>query len=504
VWQIGSTLNVANAEACPLRRQSLANYAKGPLAPFLDCTTVFEVGATANLPPAGSQDLVFAAYRLQEIADYRAAIQSWFGGLKIGGQLFIAVPHAFLYERLLVLPGRWNPGQRRLYTPASLLAEVEEALSPNSYRVRWLSDNDDGYDYNLDRESEPLGPADVVLVLERIAAPSWTLVETSAALASAPDYAFEPDRTRVEFVHRTPRTKILILKLDHLGDFIMGIPALQKARASFADSDITLVVGSWNVDIARQLDLADQVRAFDVFPTNASEEVVDLHGKTALFEASFTEDYDLAIDLRTDTDTRFLLKSVRADLRAGIGTRSRFEFLDIALPLDFGRNEPETAREFDFNHHAFASQGSTLRNEFRISTHEERAQTHGAIVWGPYFALRPGAYIFEPFLELDPLSEGLLGIDVALDQKRLIYRIVPAPEGMRLAFKVDKPGALFEFRIWALEDAPQLDFNFYGGRLMRQGASSVLHQSEYLSLLIELITMRFDRFGVLMESTEAE
>ena len=182
-----------------------------------------------------------------------------------------------------------------------------------------------------------------------------------------------------------------------------------------------------------------------------------------------------------------------------MGLRAHLDFLDIALPLDFNRNEPETAREFDFNHHAFASQGQMFRNDFRISLGEKAADPGIALVWGPYFALQPGNYVYEPHLELDPLSEGVLSIDVALDTKWVDYRTIPAPEGMRLKFKVEKAGAEFEARIWAIEGRPQIDFNFYGGRLIRQGASSVLHQSEYLCLLIELISLRVARFGLLGE-----
>ncbi len=483
----------------------IADHLNGLLAPNFQGEGVFEVGAEADvLPPDGSQELMFAPFRLQEIGDYRAALRKWFGALRVGGRLVIVVPHAFLYERLLTLPGRWDPAQRRLYTPGTLLCEVEEALPPNSYRVRWLAEDDQGYDYGLGRDVPPVGASDIVLLLERIEPPVWALAETHEAKASAPDFAFEPERTRVEFVSTRPRTRILILKLDHLGDFIMGIAALEKARAKFGDSEITLVVGSWNVDVARQMNVADQVLAFNVFPTNSSEEEVDVKGKTGLFQALITAEYDLAVDLRTDADTRFLLESVRAPLKAGIGTRAQFPFLDIALPLDFNRNEPETAKEYNLNHHAFASQGPALRNDFRISSTAGEAESHCAIVWGPYMRLRPGEYVFEPSIELDPLGNGLLLIDVALDAKWVVQRTLPAPEGAKLRFKVERPGAEFEFRIWAPENWPQVSFSFYGGRLIRQGASSVLHQSEYLSLLIELISMRLDRFGVLGESSEAE
>jgi hypothetical protein len=45
-----------------------------------------------------------------------------------------------------------------------------------------------------------------------------------------------------------------------------------------------------------------------------------------------------------------------------------------------------------------------------------------------------------------------------------------------------------------------IDFSYFGGRLIREGAASVLHQSEYLALLIDLIIMRVDRLGLLSET----
>ena len=60
-------------------------------------------------------------------------------------------------------------------TPASLLAEFEMALRPNSYRVRHLLDNDDGYRYDADPNGHPWGCYEIELVVEKIAEPSWTV-----------------------------------------------------------------------------------------------------------------------------------------------------------------------------------------------------------------------------------------------------------------------------------------------------------------------------------------
>lgn len=61
------------------------------------------------------------------------------------------------------------------------------------------------------------------------------------------------------------RMRILVLKLDHVGDFWMSLGPLKDLRQRFAHAHITLVVGSWNIATAKQFDLADDHVAFDFF-----------------------------------------------------------------------------------------------------------------------------------------------------------------------------------------------------------------------------------------------
>src|SRR5215470_4800719 len=62
--------------------------------------------------------------------------------------------------------------------------------------------------------------------------------------------------------------RLLVLKLDHYGDFLIALPALKKLRDAFAADHITLVCGSWNVELTRRLGVADGVRAYNFFPEN--------------------------------------------------------------------------------------------------------------------------------------------------------------------------------------------------------------------------------------------
>jgi hypothetical protein len=464
---------------------------------------VIDVAKAADTLGKDSHAVILADKVLQDIADYRGALRSWFAALRNGGHLVLIVPHAFLATRQLALPVRDRPTQRRLYTPASLLVEVEEALPPNSYRVRLLSDDDENYDYGRAEVSSPAGHSDVVLVLQKIDQPDWRLEESPASAdKGTPDYGFAPSRTRVERTEIRNRQRILILKLDHLGDFVMGLPALHRARALFRDAHLTLVVGSWNLDMARGMDLADEIICFDAFPRNSAEEEPDVAGKRALFDKLLPERYDLAIDLRTDTDTRTLLGRINAPLKAGLGKRSDFPFLDISLALELDRVEREAAREHRLDHHAFSSQDAVHRLDHRALYMADDLDRGRAIIWGPYWRLRAGHYLFEPFLEMAPSPEGLLMLDVAINFDRQVRKVIIPGDATRLEFDVTQDDSVFEFRIWGVDEAPPLPFSFYGGRLIRQGMPGLLHQSDYLELLLDHIARRLDRVGLLTDMAQ--
>jgi hypothetical protein len=453
--------------------------------------------------PASDDDVVVAYRVLQEANDYRAALQRWFARVRSEGYLIVVVPHAFLHARQTAMPSRWDRQQKRLYTPASLLSEVEEALIPNTYRVRWLGDLAAGYDYNQLVTVEPLGESDIGLVIERITAPVWGLDEElprrGHVVADAPSFAFEPPHTRFEVEWHGAVERLLIMKLDHLGDFIMALPALERARRYFPNAHIDLLVGSWNIDLASDLHLADRVIGFDAFHRNSSEVEPNVDATLGLFRTQIVGRYDLAIDLRSDVDTRPLLQAVRAPLKAGIGQRARFPFLDIALPLDHVRNEATRPRDDHVPPDRFAIQGSGTRRHFGLYSNRNTVEREHPIIWGPYYELSPGDYMFDFHIDLQQEhGSGLLHLDVALDHgRRVAEMVISGPGDYHLHFRVDKPKTVFEARVSTVEGAPSVTFGFHGGRLIRKGPGNVLHQSEYAALLIELVRMRLDQTGIL-------
>jgi hypothetical protein len=475
---------------------SLEDYLAGPLGAFLATGAVLDLShAIDGASTKGAPVVLLAPYLLQDIRDYRGALQQWFDMLEAGGLLIVTVPHAFLYERQDAAPSRMRDGQCRLYTPRALIEEIEEALVPNSYRLRWLGDIDDGYDY----EGPPAGRHEVAAVVERIALPPWGLVETPVS-RPAPVDLFEPDHTRVGRVTLAPAQRILVLKPDHLGDFLIGIPALRRLRAAFPAAEITLVVGSWNEQLAQEVGVADQVITFDVFPRNSAEEPVDVPGKAALFDAKVAGSYDIAIDMRTDPDTRILLRNVKAPIKAGIGLRAQFPFLDIFLPIETHLGHFDNAWSEMLGPDRFSAQDYCTHLPFVIACRGERVhEGEAAITWGPYRTLAPGEYLFEPFLEIEPGRTGLIACDVALDTHRIAYAVHAEQGRFEIPFSNAVDNARFEFRLFSVAGEAAPDFRFYGGRLSKRGAANALHQSEYLVLLADLIALRLTQSGVFGE-----
>lgn len=124
--------------------------------------------------------------------------------------------------------------------------------------------------------------------------------------------------------------RLLVLKLDHVGDFWMALGPLKELRRRFLDAHITLVVGSWNLNTAVQFKLADDYVVFDFFARSpklgqdrrAAEDIRPL----------LDGDFDLAIDMRVPDDTRCVLLAVDAYKRAAIADRYRYPQIEIATP----------------------------------------------------------------------------------------------------------------------------------------------------------------------------
>lgn len=122
----------------------------------------------------GSQDFVFASHVLEHVEHPLGMIRDWFRTLKIGGYLVICVPHRDLYEKKSTLPSKWNGDHKRFYTPKVLIVQIEVALpTPNTWRLRHMRDNDDGFDYSIPPHRHSSGAYEIECVIQKIQPPNW-------------------------------------------------------------------------------------------------------------------------------------------------------------------------------------------------------------------------------------------------------------------------------------------------------------------------------------------
>lgn len=106
-------------------------------------------------------------------------------------------------------------------------------------------------------------------------------------------------------------SSIVVLKVDHVGDFLLTWRAFKSLREAFPDAEITLVCGEHNAGLAQTAALFDHVVAYNYF-----ERDLQRNQRRAL-DQILPGHFDLAIDCRHDADTRHLLSGIHARYRAG-------------------------------------------------------------------------------------------------------------------------------------------------------------------------------------------
>ena len=218
-----------------------------------------------------------------------------------------------------------------LYTPYALLCEMGtrkrvsgKALDDNEMFLQlWrdlLEQGDHYYNPNLSLYYDEFEIDDQPL-------------ETINAASSLPD--------------KDEMKKILVVKLDHLGDVVLSLPAIRRLRQLFPKAHITVLVGSWAKLLVERESSVDMVLTYDGFfsaesakpPTALTEKE-----KTKITEWLAGYRFDLAIDLRLAPETREFLKLSHASYTIGYANRGEFPWLTIALPHDPERRESHPRR----------------------------------------------------------------------------------------------------------------------------------------------------------------
>jgi hypothetical protein len=141
-----------------------------------------------------------------------------------------------------------------------------------------------------------------------------------------------------------PIRRMLLLRLERIGDLLMTLDAIGLARQLAPGAEIDLAVGSWNADLARLIPGLRQLDLVDV-PWLAREGTEWSWSNLILHTREWRDrHYDLVLNFEPDIRSTFLAWLSGAPKRFGYGTAGGGAFLTTALPYEPARHVRDNAR----------------------------------------------------------------------------------------------------------------------------------------------------------------
>jgi ADP-heptose:LPS heptosyltransferase len=157
----------------------------------------------------------------------------------------------------------------------------------------------------------------------------WLVRAADAALA----VASAPRRLR-RHAHAGEPKRILLLRLERIGDLVMALEAIRDVRTLAPAARIDLVVGSWNADIARAVPNVDAVETLDAAWLARERRG---RGTGALVRTAWSwrdRAYDLGINFEPDVRSNLVLAASGAARTVGWASGGGGPVLDSALDYD--------------------------------------------------------------------------------------------------------------------------------------------------------------------------
>jgi ADP-heptose:LPS heptosyltransferase len=148
--------------------------------------------------------------------------------------------------------------------------------------------------------------------------------------------------------------RILLLRLERIGDLLMTLPALADLRAAAPEAEIDLIVGSWNADLAGAIATVTSVPG--AIATVTRVQTLDAAwlardggglGLPSLLRAARQwrrAHYDLAITFEPDIRSNLLVAGSGAAWTAGYRSGGGGALLDVALEYDPRSHTTDNAR----------------------------------------------------------------------------------------------------------------------------------------------------------------
>jgi len=127
--------------------------------------------------------------------------------------------------------------------------------------------------------------------------------------------------------------RLLVVKLDHIGDFIAALPALRRLKVLFPNAELHVLAAPASQSLAALEPAIDRMHVFSFFFAKSaagSREVTEAE-LLALRARLLPYHFDLALDLRRQGDTRKVLPYTGATFLGGFELGHQFPWLDLAV-----------------------------------------------------------------------------------------------------------------------------------------------------------------------------
>jgi heptosyltransferase I len=163
-----------------------------------------------------------------------------------------------------------------------------------------------------------------------------------------------------------PPERILLLRLERIGDLLMSAPAIAAVRRLAPAARIDLVVGSWNASLARLIPGVDTVETLDASWLARGSAASAGSGLTRRAWSWRSQRYDLAINFEGDIRSHALMALSGAPRRVGFDMAGGGPLLTTRV--QFRPDEHTTANAWRLVSAAFAQAASTgLEAPFRLA-----------------------------------------------------------------------------------------------------------------------------------------
>ena len=138
--------------------------------------------------------------------------------------------------------------------------------------------------------------------------------------------------------------RILLFRLERIGDLLMALPAIADVRAAAPQAEIDLVVGSWNAELANSIRGVTRVQTLDASWLARESGGATLPSMLKIAAGWRRRRYDLALNFEPDVRSNLLVAMSGAAWAVGYRSAGGAAALDQALDYQPSAHTTDNAR----------------------------------------------------------------------------------------------------------------------------------------------------------------